>query len=785
MNCQRTKSFPSIITLILLTAAAVAMPARAELIGFYPFDPQATPTTDASGKGNDLASTGNDPAYEADGGLSGGAYRYDGAQHLVSPININPDVLPNLTMGAWVRPTSLVPDLRKVIGQDDGGWDRVIGLDNRSGPFRYTGFTGFGPGPEELPAPTSTEQWAFIAAAYDEFGLLMTIYVDTDANTVGDDLFSIDVNDTFFLGGVETTAIGNIRADQLVEGWVGYIDNAFFFDETLTLSQLADMRNRGTPDLTVEVDPNFSAVSVPDLTALPGDVATHDIAIPIRNDGASKALHISSVTLAGADTNLYHLGTFPNQLTPSQTGTINVTLDSQAQVGTFQAHLVILTDDSVQPRTTLDLAATIMPTDATDPMLQIVTADPVVGQRPGGASPVTVDLKNSGAAQTLTIVSTTVTGPDASHYTIDSAPQTLAPGAAGSIKLTFNSQGEERSFAAQLEIISTDATGRLRTVDLTATVLPTQIRPSLVGFYPFDDAANPTKDESGNGHDLMNPTNEVATLPAYDPAGGYEGGGYSFDGTQLWVVPIDINASAIPELTMGAWVRPDSLEPDPLRKVMGHDDGAWDRTIGLDNRGGDFRYATFTGVNAVGPLVGLPAPENTEDWTFIAAVFNQTQNRVIAYIDLDASTTDDALVTASAEDSPFGTGFPNAAIGDLRPDGPSEPWLGSIDNAFFYNAALTAEQVTQIRNGGKAFILSGGAPEGPRITAVTANASAVSLTWTSLPAVQYRVDYTGILPGAWTQIATQASGGTSTTYQDTDAARRAKSTGFYRVAALP
>lgn len=43
------------------------------------------------------------------------------------------------------------------MGHDDGGWDRAIGLDNRGGPFRYSAFTGNGPGPAELPGPTSTE----------------------------------------------------------------------------------------------------------------------------------------------------------------------------------------------------------------------------------------------------------------------------------------------------------------------------------------------------------------------------------------------------------------------------------------------------------------------------------------------------------------------------------------------------------------------------------------------------------------------------------------------------
>ncbi len=47
-----------------------------------------------------------------------------GQQRLVAPININPASLPQLTMGAWVKTASLNSGLRKVIGHDDGGWDR-------------------------------------------------------------------------------------------------------------------------------------------------------------------------------------------------------------------------------------------------------------------------------------------------------------------------------------------------------------------------------------------------------------------------------------------------------------------------------------------------------------------------------------------------------------------------------------------------------------------------------------------------------------------------------------
>src|SRR6266511_1191891 len=156
---------------------------RAALVGFYSFDDAALPLKDESGMGNDLQGGIADPTYITNG-FQGGAFSFDGSQRLVSPIDINATTLPALTMGAWVRTSTLSPGLRKVIGQDDGGWDRVIGLDDRNGAVRYTSFTGTGPAPG-TPGPVSTTDWTFLAATYDEVGTQVIVYVDLDASTVG------------------------------------------------------------------------------------------------------------------------------------------------------------------------------------------------------------------------------------------------------------------------------------------------------------------------------------------------------------------------------------------------------------------------------------------------------------------------------------------------------------------------------------------------------------------------------------------------------------------------
>lgn len=786
MRLSANLRFSVVIAMALAVSTAAG---RAAMVGFYPFD-EDDPLRDASGNENTLTSTGDDPVYDPSGGFTGGAHYYGGAAHLVSPVNINPDVYPWLTVGAWVKTASLQEGLRKILGHDDGGYDRTLGLDTRmaeggaaGGPFRYTAFVASGPGPENLPGPRSTNEWSFVAVVYDDFTTTTTVYVDIDATTVGDELVWDSLSGTLMGFGQPQTAIGNLRPDNISEGWIGYIDNVFFYDELLTPEQLTRMRDLGTPDLEAEADPNLSVVSTPDRSELPRSPSTHTFTIPIRNDGDSQALSITSAEVIGADAEYYTVTSFPESIPAGGEGTIEVELDSRGQAGVFHATLILTSNDSVQPRTPVDLTATVLAGDLTDPALELVTEAPVFGDV--GNPPVTreVEIRNAGGSEALNISSVTFHGGDVEAFTVESFPESIAPGESGVIELRFDPAGGEGTFTTTLVITSDNAADRFTVLGLQAVVPVQNIRARLIGFYPFDDPENPLRDESGRGNDLLEP--EDGSVPTHEPEGGVEGGGYLFFGTERLLAPININPAQLPELTMGAWVRTDNLESG-LRKIMGHDDGGWDRTIGLDNRGdAPLRYTGFTGYSP-GP-VNLPGPEDTGHWTFIAATYNQAATTMRVYVDLDTGSTDDELVSDGVEDTTFGPGFGMVAIGNLRPDVNSENWVGSIDNVFFYNVALKPEQVAQIRAGGREFILSGGEVPGeaPEITAVSIDPNGISITWSSEAGATYEVQYTEALPGNWTTIATQASQGASTMYVDNDETRRGRSAGFYRIVLEP
>lgn len=217
--------------------------ACAELLAFYSFDDQAEPLADSSGNNRDLTGTaGTDPVWGATTGFDGtGAYDFSG-DRLIGPIDVNPVAMSGMTWGAWVRTDDLSSGLRKIMGHDNGGWDRTIGLDNRNGSFRYTSFTGIGRPVVGAPGPANTTDWTFVAAAYDQAAGTVTVYLDLDAATTDEALESF-TEDATFGSGFATFAIGGIRPDNESEAWDGAIDNVFIYDEVLDLAAITELRD--------------------------------------------------------------------------------------------------------------------------------------------------------------------------------------------------------------------------------------------------------------------------------------------------------------------------------------------------------------------------------------------------------------------------------------------------------------------------------------------------------------------------------------------------------------
>ncbi len=668
-------------------------PPKGNLVGFWNFDDPTKPAADASGNDNDLDDQVATPTYLPAGGIEAGAYEFDGGQRLVADIDVNPEELPQMTWGAWVKPSNTNPGLKKIMGHDDGGWDRTIGLDNRTGDFRYTSFVGNQRPVVDTPGPENTDDWTFIAATYDEDAGEVTVYVDIDAGSIGDELVAV-TEPTVFNPGQSQFSIGSLRPDNGAEGWVGLIDNAFLYNTTLTSAQLNFMRDGGSgailgssgddPDLVFTRDLAFG-----ELTSR--DAVTRSIAV--QNGGRSNALTVTSVVVEGPDAAFYTVDAFPASLDPGANGTIDITLDPRGQVGEFTANLRLETNDTSQPITNVNLRALTPSTGETDPSLEGPLISPFGNLLPG-VHERTIAIRNNGAASDLVISGIEVIGSEAAKYTFGALPGPIAPGGSGELLVTFDPGEDFGTFRAALNVTSNNGADRFSTIDVGAVVPILNPEDALIAFYSFDDPSNPLKDDSEKGNVLEIPEDAE---PTHLPMDGFDGSGaFEFDGAQRLIAPIDINTSEIPELTLGAWVKPSNIDPG-LRKVIGHDNGGWDRAIGLDNREGELRYSAFIGNGR--PVVETPGPENTEDWTFLAVVYDQPNNEVTVYVDIDASSIDDDLVAVS-EPTSFNSGQPTVSIGSIRPDNNAEGWVGLIDKAFFFDAAFDPETIRELRDGG-------------------------------------------------------------------------------------
>ncbi|MCB1095225.1 MAG: hypothetical protein KDN22_06560 [Verrucomicrobiae bacterium] len=796
--------------LLLLAPATI----HAELIGFYSFDSVGSPLADESGSGNTLESVGSDPTLVSDG-LEGSAFQFNGSQRLVAPIDANVDQLPKLTMGAWVKTSSLDVALRKVLGTDNGGWDRTIGLDNRLEPdgatFGYSGFHGTGV-VSGLPAPESTDAWTFIAAVYDDDAAEMAVYLDLDSSSTGDDLESVTRETAFeFAGASVGVSVGSVGPTNSGEGWLGLIDNVFFFDEALTAEQLTELRNGGSlafyqqfpvslPSerlaafypfddgdpatdksgngrnlVSAGADPAFDNAGgisgggytfdgsqrwIIPFNAIPDDapqitmgawVKTSSLTPGERkflgtdNGGWDRTLGLDTRNGDFRYTSFLGNGPLPGTPGPDSTdawtfiaaaydhdaATVTVFVDTDAS--TTDDAVVAVTGNTVfgAGADTISMGS-VGPggagegwTGAMDNVFvyegllsysQIIVlrdegADALLARdEPNIAGPLRspfghlgqigapvsrdVPIRNTGSTDTLTFTAV-VAGPDASHFTIDSVPGPVAAGGSGNIMVTFDPGTRKGEFKAAILLSSDDPSDPVKDIDISAVV--SRGLDGLIAFYPFDNPADPGIDASGSGRHLRS----VGADPAYDSVGGFEGGGYSFDGTQRLVAPVNINPGVLPEATIGAWVKTATLDSG-LRKIIGTDDGGWDRTLGLDNRNGDFRYSTFVGNGE--PLPGGPAPASTEDWTFVAATYDQGVGTVNLFVDLDAASTGEPLTTIAGAGS-FGSGLSVLSLGSVHAFDNGEGWIGGIDNVFAFDRVLSADELAEIRDNGSAGLL--------------------------------------------------------------------------------
>lgn len=203
---------------------------------------------------------------------------------------------------------------------------------------------------------------------------------------------------------------------------------------------------------------------------------------------------------------------------------------------------------------------------------------------------------------------------------------------------------------------------------------------SLIAYFDFE----------GNVNDSVGSyTSSVTGTEAY--AAGNDGGqAFSFSGSNFINVGLNINPSALPQMTMGGWML--SSDASHIQQVISHDNGGYDRSFGIDHRGtmigSGYRWSSFTGNGVLGGF------DIKNEWTFFAVVYDQTSSNMDFFI----NDTGSYFEQLSSSSTSFGSGWNYLHIGHNPSYG--EFFEGLIDNVFFYDEALSSAEIFSIYQNG-------------------------------------------------------------------------------------
>ena len=206
-------------------------------------------------------------------------------------------------------------------------------------------------------------------------------------------------------------------------------------------------------------------------------------------------------------------------------------------------------------------------------------------------------------------------------------------------------------------------------------VVSGQAMGQTLAIFTFDDGT--ATDLSGNGV-----TTSLVGVPGPTfNVTGYEGFGMATAGNNAVRVNLNINPTVVPKLTMGAWVRLNVVATN--RHMLSHDNGSYDRDLGLDTRGGGAGWSAFKGNGVLGYV-----PAVAGQWQFVAVVYDDVADTVVLYVD---------GVVKTGTGSP-GAGHPYMHIGNSTCC--DQGINGTIDGVFVLGEALSVARLDEIRNGG-------------------------------------------------------------------------------------
>ncbi|MED5419671.1 MAG: LamG-like jellyroll fold domain-containing protein, partial [Verrucomicrobiota bacterium] len=426
---------------------------QAALVAWWPLDSDGS---DASGNGHDavVVGTGVNAGQAGANAATGQSTDFTGTGHLDVPwaSALNTE---SFTVALWANPDAAGGGSFRspITNRDDvspGGAFRhgfiIYNTNNGQWSFWNGGGTaGNGAWNNVNVGPVTVNEWSHLAITYDastntkQFFLNGALVSTTNPvayspnNSTILDGFTHEDEDLHIGGGGDAGT--SFRFD-------GRIDDVGMWDEVLSEVEIQSVMNNGIGG--GEADPNLVTRGSYNLTF---DGIDGTFSIPINNIGETQDLTITGApSIGGADAANFSVVTVPGPIAPGASANLVCSFDPLGVGGLFEATFDIASDDPLEPNKVVTVRMTFRNPFVSGP----AAIDFGTLSSGAGAQAVQVTIENPGISQ-LDISDITLAGPDAGNFSLG-AFTNIVGGGTIDVDLTFNSNGQEGSFVADLTI---------------------------------------------------------------------------------------------------------------------------------------------------------------------------------------------------------------------------------------------------------------------------------------------------------------------------------------------
>lgn len=208
----------------------------------------------------------------------------------------------------------------------------------------------------------------------------------------------------------------------------------------------------------------------------------------------------------------------------------------------------------------------------------------------------------------------------------------------------------------------------------------------LLGYWKLNETNGNALDSSGNGINLTNNNSATYTLGKYGNATDLEK-----DSSQFFSTEDNTILSITGDLTVGAWIKPESTTSDTQFDITGKWDGDNESYL-LAQYGDEVRFYLDSASNYVETS---SANLSAGKWYHVAGVFSQSGKSAKIYINgvEQATTTTGTIPSSIGNDEGY---FAIGAEDSTAPPNPTNFYDGLIDEVRLYNRALSSDEIHEL-----------------------------------------------------------------------------------------